>query len=503
MDIISKKLANGRFYAYSKGRFWFWDEGHGVWKESHLMTQKYELNREVDKLLTPEDFLADPTFFANQAAVQLPAVMLDALRDAQPCQTVPIEPVQTLPEAPAVTDVAAPGFDYSGLDAQTIDTLHMAENQYTQGKKMAETGLRWMVNAVSMAHDALCGAVVQQLDNGRFAPKDDTFRAWCASIGISKSSAYNLLKVAERFGNIELDGKSILDVQPATLLYEAAKPSAPEEMVQKVTTGEITSGAEYRAILKENQQLRADRVNAMNRAERTAEQLKAKEDELAKAQRDLDHEISRSDELEDEKGRLLRECDAAKKARMAAEERASAAEGQLSAFAVDMQGLTEQNARLKAEKEQTLQRAKTAEEALKHQPVTAVMDEEEVDRRAKKLFEDMTEEEVDKRAADKAWGLADARNTELQEDIDDLKRQLEEAKAASAYDPEADLSIVCSCLKSIEDFWEMAFPAFERLNSEESHSTSDYANAVANTLLRDVARVESEREQRRSKENKA
>ena len=54
-------------------------------------------------------------------------------------------------------------FDYASLDTQTVDVLHMAESQYSKGKKMAETGLRWMVNAVSMAHDALCGGVVQQL----------------------------------------------------------------------------------------------------------------------------------------------------------------------------------------------------------------------------------------------------------------------------------------------------------------------------------------------------
>lgn len=122
----------------------------------------------------------------------------------------------------------------------------MAEGQYVQGKRMTETGLRWMVNAVSMAHDALCGGVVQQLDNSKHGNRGvDTFRAWCASISLSKSSAYNLLRVAERFGSIEIDGKSILDVQPATLLYEAAKPSAPAELVQKVTAGEITSSAEY------------------------------------------------------------------------------------------------------------------------------------------------------------------------------------------------------------------------------------------------------------------
>ena len=31
MDMISKKLANDRLYAYHGGRFWFWDEGRSIW----------------------------------------------------------------------------------------------------------------------------------------------------------------------------------------------------------------------------------------------------------------------------------------------------------------------------------------------------------------------------------------------------------------------------------------------------------------------------------------
>lgn len=169
------------------------------------------------------------------------------------------------------------------------------------------------------------------------------------------------------------------------LLYAAAKPSTPEEVKQAVFTGDITTYKEYQEVMA---------------------QLKVKEDELAKTQADLDHEISQNDALLDEKGRLLRECEASKKARMDAENRADTAEGSLTAAMADVQGLTEQNARLNAEKEQAEARAHKAEDALKHQPIAGVVDEEEVDRRA----------------AEKAWGLADARNRELQEENDRLKR---------------------------------------------------------------------------------
>lgn len=181
MDMISKKLANDRLYAYHGGRFWFWDEGRSIWKESHLLAKKYGLNHEYDKMLTPEDFLSDPSQFQALEDYEVDYILKNALQNAQPCQNAPIDPVEetavvpTQDASPAATTEDKPtAFDYSGLDAQTVDALHMAENQYTQGKKMAETGLRWMVNAVAMAHDTLCGTVVQRLDNGKFAPKDDT-----------------------------------------------------------------------------------------------------------------------------------------------------------------------------------------------------------------------------------------------------------------------------------------------------------------------------------------
>lgn len=281
-------------------------------------------------------------------------------------------------------------FDYAGLDTQTVDVLHMAESQYSKGKKMAETGLRWMVNAVSMAHDALCSTVVQQLDNSKHGngseagvvPQwdnskhgnrgEDSFRAWCASIGVSKSSAYRLLSVSEKFSNIEVDGKSILDVQPATLLYEAAKPSAPADMVRKVTTCEITSSAEYRAVLKENQQLRTDRVNAMNQAE-----LEKQRAEKAEAERDK----ARADQLS-----TAKDC--------------------------NRLGLKVSQEKDRADKAEA--RAKTAEDALKKQPITGVVDKDEVKRQAEALSRNAVQE-ARQQAAE-----AQARLRQYQEDAEGL-----------------------------------------------------------------------------------
>ena len=68
---------------------------------------------------------------------------------------------------------------------------------------------------------------------------------WCALVGISRDTGDNMVRVAEQFGNIQLEGKSILDVQPLKLLYAAAKPSTPEEVKQAVFSGDITTYKEY------------------------------------------------------------------------------------------------------------------------------------------------------------------------------------------------------------------------------------------------------------------
>lgn len=156
----------------------------------------------------------------------------------------------------------APTFDYSGLTDQTVEDLHFAEDEYRHGKQMAERGLVHMGNAIAAAHDALCG-VVQLLDNSKHGNRgDDSFRAWCCSIGITKSTAYNLLQVSALMDGSSPRQQAILEALPPTLLYAVAKPSAPQELVEKVKNGEVTTNKAYQDLLKENQQLRTERDKA-------------------------------------------------------------------------------------------------------------------------------------------------------------------------------------------------------------------------------------------------
>lgn len=257
-----------------------------------------------------------------------------------------------------------PEFDYSDLPEQTVATLHLAESGYLHGKKLAEKGLVYMGDNIALAHDELCSTVVAQCDNGRFAKKEDTFRAWCLHIGITKDSAYRLLQVSALLADSSPRQRAVLESLPPTLLYAVAKPSAPPELVEKVKNGEVSSNKAYQDLLKENQQLRTDRVNAMNQAEREKARAEKAETERDKARAD---QISTAKDCNRLGLKASQEKDRADKA----EARAKDAESQLSGSRQVAEA-----AKLRADK------LKAENDALKKQPIEAVVDEEEVDRRA-------------------------------------------------------------------------------------------------------------------------
>ena len=439
MDMISKKLANNRLYAYHGGRFWFWDEGRSIWKESHLLAKKYGLNHEYDKMLTPEDFLSDPSQFQALEDYEVDYILKSALQNAQPCKNAPIDPVEETavvpaqaasPAATAEDKPAAPSFDF-GADDQTNALL-------LQDAQTFITGNMARIMAAKHAHDLTANHY------------KGSWGKWCAAVGISRDTGDNMVRVAEQFGNIQLEGKSIFDVQPMKLLYAAAKPSTPEEVKQAVFTGDITTYKEYQEVMA---QLKAEKERA-DAAEKSAQNAR-KENAYFK-------ELVKSAEAQTSK-------DA---------ERREEAESRYESALDDISGLKEQNARLNAEKEQAEARAHKAEDALKHQPITAVVDEEEVDRRA----------------AEKAWGLADARNRELQEENDRLKKnsaQLERRMKAmtSRMDDlgQTDFETANHCPEAMLAIWNSCKGSYSRLTGEDLENTFQYICNTLNSIRQEAA----------------
>ena len=519
---ISSKISNEMVYACYRGRFWYWNGS--IWKESRIMTHRFELARAADKNLTPQSFLTNGAEFAPLDEYEIDCAMLDALENAKPCKNAPIDPVEEdsslgvpascicstctcggckeecfgnchscghpvqecnsyqtegekhltpahsadvdKPEVPGtqttqnkplttVPDEMRPAFDYSGLDAQTVDDLHFAEKEYQHGKKLAERGLVHMGNAIAAAHDALCG-VVQQLDNSKHGNRgDDSFRAWCCSIGITKSTAYNLLQVSALMDGSSPRQRAILEALPPTLLYAVAKPSAPAELVEKVKNGEVSTNKEYQDLLA---QIKAEKERA-DAAEAERDKLLGAQNRAAWAESHIqDVEAQRDAALADVQGlteqnaKLKERADSAEareeeawKMQSRAEARAKDAENQLAGSRQVAEAAKLRGDKLKAEND-----------ALKSQPITAVVDEEEVDRRA----------------GEKAYQMA-------AEMTADLRAQLEQASSGTEQDAHSSYDNVLLADRSFQNIGKMVVPSLRRLPPEQREQLT---NMLVHTL---------------------
>ena len=490
MSIISQN-SNNVYYAYTRGRFWRWDESARVWKESHLLAQKFGKAKAAEKHLTPEAFLTSDEFIPMDD-YELPERMLTALREAKPCKNAPVDPVEEEPEVPetqtaqekpltTVPDAMRPAFDYSGLTDQTVEDLHFAENEYRHGKQMAERGLVHMGNAIAAAHDALCG-VVAQCDNGEDGAcrtmrkarnnqhSEDTFKSWCVSIGITKDTAYRLLQVSALLDGSSPRQQKILKELSPTLLYAVAKPSAPAELVEKVKSGDITTNKQYQEAMA---QIKAekDRAAAAEAREEEAWNMVSKaQDEAQTAKNDLDAALADVQGLDEENARLKAEKEKAERSynemyesriaanlqrqkaeaeRDRAEARAKDAENQL----VGSRQVAEA-AKLRGDK------LKAENDALKKQPITAVVDEEEVERRANQLAHDIAEDLAAEMTAD-------------------LRAQLEQAASGSEQDAHSSYDNVLLADRSFQNIGKMVVPSLRRLPPEQREQLT---NMLVHTL---------------------
>lgn len=422
--MICQNQDNHLLYALKHGRFWFWDKHQNKWVPSDWAAQQYAKAQTKEPDLAQEDWLGQ-CFGILMDDYEVPDAVVKALRTLPNKEEPPCKVNTTAPNADAAVTMAAPAatlaeetsttqadanscppgpcspadasgamsnpsgaaaacsaaaFDYSGLDAQTVTDLHLAEQTYTSGRKLAEMGLRRMADGVSIAHDALCGGVVHKMDNSKHGNRgEDTFRRWCESIGVGKSTAYKLLQVAALFDASSPRQQQVLEELSPSLLYAAAKPSAPADLVQAVKSGDITTHKQYQDLLKENQQLRADRVNALNAAaaaEAARDAALADVDGLHEQNRQLQAAATGAQESY---RTAHKNEDSALRRATEAEQRAKEAEKQLAGARQVADA-----ARMRADKYQR------EAEAAKAQPVAAAVDEDEINRRAHTLADELT-----------------------------------------------------------------------------------------------------------------
>lgn len=414
--MIISQNSNDVYYAYTRGRFWRWDESARVWKESHLLTQKFGKAKAAEKHLTPEAFLTSDEFIPMDD-YELPEQMLTALREAKPCKNVPIEPMkeESSLDFPASCicstctcggckeecfgncrscghpvqecnsyqtegekhltpthseDIAEPlgnipadsSFDFSALgdlSDQAVETDQQFDLHYGTAQD------EYLISCIYVAKMHALTAKAGRYGGG-------TWTKWYESKGMSKSSVWNMLQTGEGFKGSTVEQLTSIPELSRKDLNLIARSGCAEQ---------LTAAA-----------------GDSQRVQELLAQLKAEKD------------------------------------------RADSAEGSLTAALADVQGLTEQNAKLQqsyhdadesriaanlqrqkaeAERDKAEARAKNAEDALKKQPIVGVTDPEEVRRQADALAAEAKAqarrqiEDAQRRARE-----AEARYQKLQQDAD-------------------------------------------------------------------------------------
>ena len=482
---ISSKLSNETVYACYRGRFWRWDGS--IWKESHLMTQKFERAKAADKKLTPQAFLTNGAEFAPLDEYEIDCAMLDALENAKPCKNAPIEPMKEESECQTSTPAASPAKNSSApaanadsssvapavqsMTATEAVTFDFGADDQTntlllQDAQTFITGNMARIMAAKHAHDLTANHY------------QGSWGKWCAAVGISRDTGDRMVSVAAQCGNIQLEGKSILDVQPLKLLYAAAKPSTPEVVKQAVFTGDITTYKEYQELMA---QLKAekDRADAAEKSAQNARKENAYFKELVKSAEAQTHKDAEKREeaesryesaladisgLKEQNAQLQQSYHDADESRIAAnlqrqkaeaerdkaEARAKNAEGQLTGSRQVAEA-----AKLRADKLQE------ENAALKKQPIAAVVDEEEVERRANQRAHDIAEDLAAEMTAD-------------------LQARLEQAASGSEQDARDAYDSIILAGRSITSIVQSAKMQFRKLpNDQRETAINQFVHTLA------------------------
>lgn len=421
---ISSKLSNKTVYACYRGRFWHWNGS--IWKESRIMTHRFERARAADKNLTPQAFLTNGAEFAPLDEYEIDIAMLDALENAKPCKNAPIDPVEEdsssgVP-APCICSTCTCGgckeecfgnchscghpvqecnsyqtegekhltpahsediaesfgnipadssFDFSALgelSEQAVETDQQFDLHYGTAQD------EYLISCIYVAKMHALTAKAGRYGGG-------TWTKWYESKGMSKSSVWNMLQTGEGFKGSTVEQLTSIPELSRKDLNLIARSGCAEQLT--AAAGDSQRVQELLAQLKAEK----DRANAAEKSAQNARKENAYFKELVKSAEAQTHKDA---------------------------EKREEAESRYESALADISGLTEQNARLNAEKEQAEARAKTAEDALKKQPITAVVDKDEVQRQAEALSRNAVQE-ARQQAAE-----AQARLRQYQEDAEGL-----------------------------------------------------------------------------------
>lgn len=357
---------------------------------------------------------ATPTTSASEAA----ANGLTPALSPQSSASAPVVPAET-----SFASAVVPSFDFSALGDLSQQATE-ADQQFDLHYGAAQD--EYLISCIYLARIHALTAKAGRYGGG-------TWTKWYESKGMSKSGAWNMVQTGESFNGSTIDQLKQLPELTRKDLNLIARSGCAGQLVD--AAGDSQRVQELLA------QLKAEKERA-DTAEKSAQNAR-KENAYFK-------ELVKSAEAQTSKDAEKRE----------------EAESRYESALADISGLKEQNAQLK-------ERVHDAEEALKHQPIVGVIDEEEVDRRA----------------AEKARGLADARNAELAKDNADLKKQVAALHSKISDAAQADFENANSIAFSCRRAWDTGKGSYSRLVGEDLETTFASLCETLNSIREEAARL--------------
>lgn len=148
--------------------------------------------------------------------------------------------------------------------------------------------------------------------------KEDTFRAWCASVHISKTKAYQLLQIQDFMDSCTPEQQSTLALLPFTAMRELVTSDTPEQVITMAKEGKVGTSKE---VLELKAQLKAEKDRA-DMAEAQLEAVTADVQGLSAENEKLEKRVSQAEQECMDRGT---ECLQATARATKAEQRAKAA----------------------------------------------------------------------------------------------------------------------------------------------------------------------------------
>ena len=388
---------------------------------------------------------ATPTTSASEAAANgwTPAL------SPQSSASAPVVPAET-----SFASAAVPSFDFStlgDLSEQAAD----ADQQFDLHYGAAQD--EYLISCIYLARIHALTAKAGRYGGG-------TWTKWYESKGLSEGSARTMVKNGDAFNS-------------ATVAELKQLP----ELTRKDLNLIARSGCAGQLV---------EAAGDSQRVQELLAQLKAKEYKLNETQ-----------------ARLKSACIQEQESRDAM----NIANAQLEAANADIKGLTEQNDQLKSRldaaeareeeawkmQSKAEQRAKTAESQLEGSRQVAEAAKRHADKwkseaeaaRKQPIVAVVDEDEVDRRAAEKAWGLADARNAELAKDNASLKKQVAALHSKISEAAQADFENANSIAFSCRRAWDTGKGSYSRLVGEDLETTFASLCETLNSIREEAARL--------------